>query len=975
MSNCSRGYPVPQIVLLILVAYLFALNLFMIFPTSLSPLKDDEMWLYLISILGRVALDLPKPIEGLKHSAKSDSVVVHIIEESRRTSLPSGLGNECYKGNVDTKLFIDGNTLPCVTKSKSVIQILQLLYCHVFKFGGDICYFLVMCAPWKAIVLVSVSRVDGCSSLSTSNGDLGSSSSDSNSDTSSDGELEGASSILGMALLKNKGIKLYRTESKKSRELCKSITIVSALIVLVQGWFFFNNWYQSLWVIMGTAKFDVEEFTSKNDFRLWRLKMRAFLVQQGLQDALLREKNLLSTMQEKHKIELLEKAHSAIVLSLGDTLLREVAKAKSAAELWLKLESLYMTKSLGNRLHKKIKLYTFKMIPVLDEDKAIMLPTSLDASYTNMKEAIMYERDNMTFDEVQSILHARELQKQEESKEKSGEGLNIRGRYEKREKKGNNSNSRSKSKTKKFKCFICHRERHFKKDCPDRRQNTVKKTMNEGDAAVILDGYDSVEVLNVAEVDSSKEWILDSGCSFHMCPIKTWFENFKEADGGHVLLGNNKHCKILGQTVTSKVSTMLKEDMGTTKLWHQRLGHISHRGLQELEKQGVLGNYKLTNLTFCEHCVFGKTTRVKFAKVVHETQNQLDYIHSDLWEPSRVSSIGGARSPSSALQFKTPQEKWIGKAANYQHLKVFGCTTYVHTKTDKLEPRAVKCIFLGYPKGVKGYKLWIETQGKRKCIISRDVTFNEQDMSKQTPTKYVEGSDQLQFEVEHENLQPKKFKETSSKTVQEEIVHERQDEPTQGLESYSLARDSIAEEIVDMEPKTYQEAINSNEANQWVKAIQEEMDSLRKNETWELVTKPSSIRLLLAFVAHKDLELDQLDVKTTFLHGELDELIYMQPPEGFGEGIKDGQVCLLKKSLYGLKQSPRLWYKRFDKYMLDIGFNRSSHDGCVYFKLTEDNMVYILLYVDDMLVACKEKRHLEQVKEILKAKFEMKDLG
>ena len=62
-------------------------------------------------------------------------------------------------------------------------------------------------------------------------------------------------------------------------------------------------------------------------------------------------------------------------------------------------------------------------------------------------------------------------------------------------------------------------------------------------------------------------------------------------------------------------------------------------------------------------------------------------------------------------------------------------------------------------------------------------------MSKQTPTKYVEGSDQLQFEVEHENLQPKKFKETSSKTVQEEIVHERQDEPTQGLESYSLARD------------------------------------------------------------------------------------------------------------------------------------------------------------------------------------------
>lgn len=186
---------------------------------------------------------------------------------------------------------------------------------------------------------------------------------------------------------------------------------------------------------MGTAKFDVERFTGKNDFGLWRLKMRALLVQQGLHDALLGEKNLPSTMQEKKKIKLLEKAHSAIILSLGDTVLREVAKAESTAEVWLKLESLYMTKSLANRLHKKIKLYTFKMTPgmsieehldhfnkiildleniditISDEDKAILLLTSLDASYTNMKDAIMYGRDSLTFDEVQSILHARELHK------------------------------------------------------------------------------------------------------------------------------------------------------------------------------------------------------------------------------------------------------------------------------------------------------------------------------------------------------------------------------------------------------------------------------------------------------------------------------------------------------------------------------------------------------------------------------------
>ena len=148
-------------------------------------------------------------------------------------------------------------------------------------------------------------------------------------------------------------------------------------------------------------------------------------------------------------------------------------------------------------------------ITVSNENKSILLLTSLDASYTNLKEAIMYGRDNLTFYEVQSILHVRELQKQEESKNESGEGLNIRGRFDKREKNGKNSRDRSKFKTKKFKYFICHKEGYFKKDCPDMRQNTVKKTM-------ILDGYDSAKVLNVVEVDSGKEWIPDLGCSFHM---------------------------------------------------------------------------------------------------------------------------------------------------------------------------------------------------------------------------------------------------------------------------------------------------------------------------------------------------------------------------------------------------------------------------------------------------------------------------
>jgi len=86
------------------------------------------------------------------------------------------------------------------------------------------------------------------------------------------------------------------------------------------------------------------------------------------------------------------------------------------------------------------------------------------------------------------------------------------------------------------------------------------------------------------------------------------------------------------------------------------------------------------------------------------------------------------------------------------------------------------------------------------------------------------------------------------------------------------------------------------------------------NEVFSLVVKHSSIRILLALVAQFDLELAQLDMKTAFLHGDLEEKIYMSQLDGFKVTRKENWACKLKKSLYGLKQSPRQWYKRFDKF-------------------------------------------------------------
>ena len=100
-----------------------------------------------------------------------------------------------------------------------------------------------------------------------------------------------------------------------------------------------------------------------------------------------------------------------------------------------------------------------------------------------------------------------------------------------------------------------------------------------------------------------------------------------------------------------------------------------------------------------------------------------------------------------------------------------------------------------------------------------------------------------------------------------------------------------------------------------------------------------------------------MDVKKMFLHGKVEEKIYMKQPKGYIQEGKEKKVCLLKKFFYGLKQSPKQWYKQFDSFMIKIKYNRCEYDSCVYFKQSDDP-TYLLLYVDDMLIAVKNKTHI-----------------
>ncbi|KAH9717481.1 hypothetical protein KPL71_021830 [Citrus sinensis] len=421
-----------------------------------------------------------------------------------------------------------------------------------------------------------------------------------------------------------------------------------------------------------------------------------------------------------------------------------------------------------------------------------------------------------------------------------------------------------------------------------------------------------------------------------------------------------------GEVVTCEVGVSVDANTNKTRLWHLRLGHIGVRGLKELDNQGLLEGDKIGDLEFCESCVLGKATRASFNRTLMERVRSMlvqSKLPKTLWAEILLTACHLVNlSPSTAIEFKTPYERWTGQPANYGNLRAFGCPAYAHTSQGKLAPRALKGFFIGYPEGVKGYKIWCTDLSPPRCIISRDVTFNEKELLNQKSAQ-----------------QPTKEDTETGKKQQFEVELSKSDDSLEAEDSGGVIDSSTAHQIDEDEPKVYKEAVQSKFNKEWQQAMDEEIMSLYKNDTWELVKKPdkrrvvnckwifkvkdgltgdepkrfkarlvlkgytqkewvdfkevfspvvrhASIRVILALTAVQDMELDQLDVKTAFLHGRLQEEIFMTQPEGYVDSMK-----------------PR--------------------------------HIYLLLYVDDMLIACKRRDEIEKLKVMLNSEFDMKDLG
>jgi len=389
------------------------------------------------------------------------------------------------------------------------------------------------------------------------------------------------------------------------------------------------------------------------------------------------------------------------------------------------------------------------------------------------------------------------------------------------------------------------------------------------------------------------------------------------------------------------------------------------------------------------------------------------------------------RSPTFVVQNMTPEEAWSGKRPAVDYFKIFGCIAYAHipdVKRKKLENKGEKCVFLGVSDHSKAYKLY--NPNTKRIVISRDVIFDEDQFwswHSSVPNKPLV----LDTDIDNDNeegLQAQPTVESSQLVDDQRPLHART-RPA-WMADYEVAGIAQDEDPLtyfalfsDCDPTTFEVAVKTST---WRQAMNEEIAAIERNNTWELTQLPEghktigvkwvyktklkengeidkhkarlvakgykqefgvdykevfspvarmdTIRLVLAMAAQNSWSIFQLDVKSAFLHGKLEEQVYIDQPPGYVKLGAEDKVYKLKKALYGLKQAPRAWYSRIEAYFLREGFQKCPHEHTFFVKTENGKMLIVCLYVDNLIYTGNNYAMFEKFKESMMIEFEMTDL-
>ncbi|CAM8996453.1 unnamed protein product [Rhodiola kirilowii] len=401
--------------------------------------------------------------------------------------------------------------------------------------------------------------------------------------------------------------------------------------------------------------------------------------------------------------------------------------------------------------------------------------------------------------------------------------------------------------------------------------------------------------------------------------------------------------------------------------------------------------------------------------------------------------------------------------------KIFGCTCFVRDvrpHLTKLDPKSLKCIFLGYSRVQKGYRCY--SPDLQRYVVSADVVFSERTpFSSPAPRQGEPDDDFLLYMFPTHTTPPAHVpplvrppiihtyfrRPRPEVTVISDVQPTTSDAPISSSSdpplsddlpialrkgtrtctypissfvSYDRLSESSRSFIASLAsvPNSVSEALAHSG---WRDAMVEEMNALDANGTWVLtdlppgarsigckwvftvkvnpdgsvarlkarlvakgysqtygidyfdtfspVAKLTSIRLLISLAASHHWPLHQLDIKNAFLHGDLQEPIYMEQPPGFVAQGESAKVCYLHKSLYGLKQSPRAWFSTFTAAVEKYGMQKSKSDHSVFYTQSGNGIILLVVYVDDIVITGNNSEGIDSLKGFLQTQFNTKDLG
>ncbi|CAL8993086.1 unnamed protein product, partial [Prunus brigantina] len=674
---------------------------------------------------------------------------------------------------------------------------------------------------------------------------------------------------------------------------------------------------------------------------------------------------------------------------------------------------------------------------------------SLPSTFKHLRSTYVAQKEKWTVTDLISICVQEE---QNMKKDKTEEKINMVQNSFRRDfgkgkivgKKNKEEKLTKELKPNGLKCYFCKKLGHMKRNC-DKYKRWLDKQKAKGKTNQVHVCFES----NAIEI-SSDSWWLDSGALVHVANSLQGFKTKRLPSKAKmkVFVGNGEGVKVeyIGLARIELESDFVLELVYVVYIPSMKRNLIS---VSKLVKSNLQFEFDESGFSiFRNKVMIDDYSRYGYVYLISEKSNALDMfkVYKAEVENQLDSKIKVVRSDRGGEFYGKFDER--------------GRNPGPFAKFLQEDSKTLSCFFIGYPNRTKGYRFYCPNNSTRFMETQRAI-FIEDEIESDTEENFdfdeiLENKEPAEKENMLRDITILPFTVLNDKQVSpnhdlttevpqialEDMQIDQQEPQPHNLElrrSQRTKRPALSNDFfvflqesehdinTTEDPLSYKQAIQSDNCDKWIEAMESELQSMRKNGVWKLVDLPQgckpigckwvyktkrnskgqidrykarlvakgftqqegvdynetfspvstkdSLRVIMALVAHFDLDLHQMDVQTAFLNGNLIEEIYMKQPDGFIQKGEEDLVCRLQKSIYVLKQASRHWYLKFDEVVKSQGFIDNPLDECIYQKFQGRYYIFMLLYVDDILLASSNLSLLHDTKRMLSNHFQMTDLG